>query len=76
MIYLVLAMITSMLVSVFMRLSEKYITNKMAMFMSNYAICVVLSILFMDWSFLIRLSAAGTGIADTNTISFGSKPTF
>lgn len=43
MIYLVLAMITSMLVSVFMRLSEKYCKNNMAILASNYLMCTVLS---------------------------------
>jgi len=37
------------MVSITMRASEKYITNKMAMFMSNYAICIALSAAFLDW---------------------------
>lgn len=49
MLYLILAILSSAMVSITMRASEKYITNKMAMFMSNYAICIVLSAAFMDW---------------------------
>ena len=47
--YLILAILSSAMVSITMRASEKYITNKMAMFMSNYAICIALSAAFMDW---------------------------
>ena len=49
MYYLILAILSSAMVSITMRLSEKYITNKMAMFMSNYAICIALSAAFMNW---------------------------
>lgn len=49
MFYLILAILSSAMVSITMRASEKYITNKMAMFMSNYAICIALSAAFMNW---------------------------
>lgn len=48
MIYLLLAIASSAMVSICMRLSEKYIRNEMGMFMANYAICILLSFLFMN----------------------------
>jgi len=47
MLYLLLAVASSTLVSVFMRLSERHTHNKMAMFMANYAVCSLLSGGFM-----------------------------
>ncbi len=58
MLYLILAILSSAMVSITMRISEKYITNKMAMFMSNYAICIALSAAFMDW----KNMGAGPGV--------------
>ena len=58
MLYLILAILSSAMVSITMRASEKYITNKMAMFMSNYAICITLSAAFMDW----KNVSAGLGV--------------
>ena len=58
MFYLILAILSSAMVSITMRASEKYITNKMAMFMSNYAICIALSAAFMDW----KNVSAGLGV--------------
>jgi len=58
MFYLILAILSSAMVSITMRASEKYITNKMAMFMSNYAICIALSAVFMDW----KNVSAGLGV--------------
>lgn len=46
MIYLILAIISSTLVSVCMRFSEKYVQNQMGMFMSNYLICMMLAYCF------------------------------
>lgn len=60
MLYLILAIVSSALVSITMRLSEKHITNQMAMFMANYAVCIALSGLFMDWQ---TTAAIGTGIS-------------
>lgn len=47
MIYLILAIASSAMVSIVMRASEKYIQNTMGMFMANYALCLLLSRLFM-----------------------------
>lgn len=46
MLYLSLAILSSALVSITMRLSDKHVKNSMPMFMANYAICIVLSIVF------------------------------
>lgn len=48
MFYLLLAIASSAMVSICMRLSEKHVKNEMGMFMANYAICVVLSYVFMN----------------------------
>lgn len=47
-IYLLLAILSSAMVSICMRISEKYIRNEMAMFMANYAVCIVLSAFLMN----------------------------
>lgn len=47
MIYLLLAIASSAMVSICMRLSEKYIKSQMGMFTANYAVCIILSLLFM-----------------------------
>lgn len=46
--YLILAIASSAMVSICMRLSEKKISNQMGMFMANYGICMLFSWLFMD----------------------------
>lgn len=48
MFYLLLAILSSALISILMRISEKHIKNQMAMFMANYAVCIVFAILFMN----------------------------
>ena len=45
--YLLLAIISSVFVSLIMRVSEKHVQNQMAMFMANYALCMLFSFLFM-----------------------------
>ena len=50
MIYLILAIVSSSLISIFMRLSENHIKNEMGMFMANYALCTILAVGFMDKS--------------------------
>ena len=50
MIYLILAIASSALISIFMRLSEQHIKNEMGMFMANYALCALLAVGFMDKS--------------------------
>ena len=57
MIYLILAIVSSSLISIFMRLSENYIKNEMGMFMANYALCSVLAIGFMDKSAIASMSS-------------------
>lgn len=46
MYYLLLSIIFSAFVSITMRLSDKHIRNNMTMFLSNYAACILLAILF------------------------------
>lgn len=46
--YLVLAIACSALISIIMRISEKYIQNEMGMFMANYALCILLSLVYMN----------------------------
>ncbi len=50
MLYLMLAIASSVMVSVCMRLSQKHVTNEMGMFMANYAVCILLSVVFMNQS--------------------------
>ena len=50
MTYLILAIVSSSLISILMRLSENHIKNEMGMFMANYALCALLAIGFMDKS--------------------------
>lgn len=55
MIYLLLAILSSALVSIIMRFSEKHIQNNMAMFTVNYTICLLLAKYFMgDINFFIK----------------------
>ncbi len=48
MIYLLLAITCSALISICMRMSEKHIHNEMGMFMANYAVCILLSFVYMN----------------------------
>lgn len=48
MVYLILAIASSAAISIIMRSSEKYVKNEMAMFMANYAVCMILSVAFMQ----------------------------
>lgn len=48
MVYLLLAIISSALVSVGMRLSGKHVRSNMVMFTANYAICLTISLLYTD----------------------------
>lgn len=54
MLYLISAIVSSALVSIFMRLGEEHIRNNMTMFVANYAVCAGLSAAFMP-----RLGLAG-----------------
>ena len=53
MFYLLLAIASSTLVSVAMRLSKNHIQNNMGMFIANYSACVILSRLFMGGTQLL-----------------------
>lgn len=48
MIYLVLAIVCSLMISITLRVSEKYVKNEMGMFMTNYIICILLSLGMMQ----------------------------
>ena len=60
MIYLVLAIASSALVSICMRLSEKHVRNSMSMFSANYAACLAISLLYVGD---IQLLAPAEGMA-------------
>ena len=62
MFYLLLAIASSTLVSVAMRLSESHIKNNMAMFIANYSACLILARLFMGGTQLLT-TEAGIGMA-------------
>lgn len=59
MLYLLLAILSSSMITIFMRIGENKIRNNMGMFMTNYAICVVLSRYFMGRT---SLFSAGDGV--------------
>lgn len=68
MLYLFLAIISSAMVSVCMRTSERYVRNKMAMFTANYAVCFAISRFYMGDTRLFTFeggieTAVGLGIA-------------
>ena len=46
MLYLVLTICSSALVSIFMRVSERYVRSNMVMFSANYAVCTAVSLLY------------------------------
>lgn len=60
MIYLLLAIASSAMVSVCMRISEKHVSNTMAMFTANYAVCLAISRFYMGD---IRLFTVESGMA-------------
>lgn len=60
MLYLLLAIASSTLVSTAMRLSEKHIKNNMAMFIANYGICLLLARLFMGGTPLLSSESGMT----------------
>ena len=61
MIYLVLAMACSMLVAVFMRVSEKYRSSDMGVLAANYVMCTALSVAFSGVTSLFP-SVEGLGV--------------
>ena len=67
MIYLISAIVSSATVSICMRFGEKHVKNEMGMFMTNYAFCIVCSLLFSgpenSGTFIsARLSGSGSGL--------------
>lgn len=50
MIYLLLAIASSSLIAVVLRLSETRVQNQMVMFAVNYVVCWVMSLAYVDWS--------------------------
>ncbi len=61
-IYLLLAIASSAMVSLTMRITEKHIQNNMAMFAANYTICLVLARYFMGDARILTIGA-GSGAA-------------
>ncbi len=60
MLYLILAIASSALVSIMMRFSEKYIQNTMGMFMANYTVCLFMSWLYLgEWNLFVREAGIG-----------------
>lgn len=60
MIYLILAILSSMLVSVLMRLSGRFSKNGMTLLASNYAMCIVAAAALAGWPLIP--SAEGIGV--------------
>ena len=63
MVYLILAVISSMLVSVIMRVSERYIHNNISMLASNYLMCTVLAAVLAGAGNLLPVGAEGFGFS-------------
>ena len=59
---LVLAIFSSSCVSVFMRLSKKYIRNNFSMLAMNYVVCTLMSICFLSGGIFPDLPGLGTAI--------------
>lgn len=47
MLYLLMAVVSSAMVSILMRISEKCVRGNMVMFCANYAACMVVSLIYM-----------------------------
>ena len=64
MLYLLLAIASSTLISVIMRASERHVKSEMGMFMANYAVCIFLSLLYLPGNFVhMADGVTGNGIA-------------
>lgn len=59
MIYLILAVISSMLVSVIMRVSDKHIHNNVSMLASNYLMCATMAAVYSGAGALFPVAAEG-----------------
>ena len=62
MINLLLAILSSSCVSIFMRLSKKYIRNDFSMIAVNYVVCTAMSICFLSGGVFPNASGLGTAI--------------
>lgn len=62
MIYLILAIASSAAISIIMRASEKHVKNELAMFMSNYLVCMALSFGFVENKTLFLSSVSVSGL--------------
>ena len=69
--YLLMAVISSAMVSILMRVSEKYVRGNMVMFCANYAACMATSLIYMG-SIRSLAFGAGTGTA----VSLGAATGF
>lgn len=56
MLYLLLAIVSSALISIVMRISEKHVKNEMTMFMVNYGICIILALVHLQDKSQLQLS--------------------
>ena len=63
MVYLILAVTSSMLVSVIMRVSERYIHNNISMLASNYLMCTVLAAVLAGAGNLLPVGTEGFGFS-------------
>lgn len=70
--YLLLAIACSALISIIMRISEKYIQNEMGMFMANYALCILLSFVYMNGgpAFPVEGMSVTLGLGVVNGVLF------
>ena len=63
MLYLILAIASSAMVSICMRVSERYVRNNMVMFTANYAVCLVISLFYMgDIHFFVFQNGFGRAV--------------
>lgn len=65
MLYLLLAIASSAMVSICMRISEKYVRNTMVMFTANYAVCLAMSRFYMGST---RVFISETGMEKAVTL--------
>lgn len=59
MLYLILAILSSTLVSVFMRVSETRVRSTMVMFMANYAVCALVALGYLTGGSLLPRESGG-----------------
>ena len=71
MLYLFMAVVSSALVSLLMRLSEKYVRGNMVMFSANYAACMAVSLIYMG-----RVRPPGDGAGTGTAVTLGAVTGF